>query len=138
MHFIFQENREFGKLVVKLKCLLERGLTLSAEQEVANSTPRRVLVLTIVPFPEGDVQTTLTLTKCFGSSNRGLENQQIWITTYILLKPRAYLFAWATLFHLSDYKLPDRAKIKEKWSSCTPLWLQMRGFTSFISKSHNF
>ena len=60
MLFIFQENRELGKLVVKLQCLLERGLALSAEREVA-----------IVPFPEGDAQTTLTLTKGFGLSNRG-------------------------------------------------------------------
>ena len=46
--------------MVKLQCLLERGLALSAEREVA-----------IVPFTEGDAQTTLTFMKCFGSSNRG-------------------------------------------------------------------
>lgn len=60
MHFICQENRELGKLVVKLHRLVERGLALSAEREVA-----------IVPFPEGDAQTTLTLMKCVGSSDRG-------------------------------------------------------------------
>ena len=46
--------------MVKLQCLVERGLALSAEREVA-----------IVPFPEGDAQTILTLMKCFGSSDRG-------------------------------------------------------------------
>ena len=62
MQFICQENRELGKLVVKLQCLVERGLALSAEREVA-----------IVPFPEGVKEDRVT---------RGLENQQIGIAPY--------------------------------------------------------
>ena len=78
--------------MVKQQCLLERGLALSAERKVANSIPWSTLIRKIVPFPEGDVQTTPTLMKCFGSSNRKIEYQQIGRATYILLKPRDYLF----------------------------------------------
>lgn len=46
--------------MVKLQRLVERGLALSAKREVE-----------MVPFPEGDAQTTLTLMKCVGSSDRG-------------------------------------------------------------------
>ena len=38
----------------------------------------------------------------------GLENQQIGIAPYILLKPTAYLFVWNTRFHLSDSKLSGK------------------------------
>lgn len=51
----------------------------------------------IVPFPEGEVQTTLTL---LVRVTAGLEYQQIGIARYILLKPRAYLFVCDTLFLL--------------------------------------
>ena len=68
MHFIFQEIESSENWLKTMSAGKRISSVCRAGGREFNSWS--TLILKIVPFPEGDVQTTLTLIKCFGSSNR--------------------------------------------------------------------